>query len=124
MNSLWTRFAWAVCAASVLLVLAAGPAASDPPTAPGRVLRLISVGGVLTDDGTIWQYRPDRGRWQTIDESFASEGKTTHILPLPVPAGSIREMVTFGFLQTDGGELWLYDIGKDKWEKLPAPPER
>jgi hypothetical protein len=119
-----TRLGWAAVVTAILLMPAAVSAASEAKAPPGKILRLISVGGVLTEDGTIWQYRPDRHRWQTIDESFAGEGKTTHILPLPVPAASIRNMVTFGFLQTEEGDLWLYDIGKDKWDKLPPPPER
>jgi hypothetical protein len=93
----------------------------DSPTAPGQVIRLLSVGSVLTADGTIWQYVPDRQRWLTIDESFRLQKKETHILPLPVPAPSIREMVTFGFLLTEIGDCWLYNMGTGRWEKLPAP---
>lgn len=91
---------------------------------PGKVLKIYSVGAVLTSDGTLWEYRPDRGRWMTIDEAFKDQGRDTHVLPLPVPAESIAEMVTFGFLRTTAGDCWLYDIEKDKWEKLPPPPRR
>lgn len=91
---------------------------------PGTILKVFSVGGVLTSDGTLWQYRPDRGRWMTMDEAFADQGKTTHVLPLPVPAGEIREMVTWGFLLTESGQCWLYDIENDQWEKLSPPPSK
>jgi hypothetical protein len=104
------------------MLLAAGaqtPQAADPPG--GKILRLINVGSVLTADGKIWNFRPDRDRWETVDESFAGQGKTTHILPLPVPAASIREMVTFGFLLTEAGDCWLYDMDRNKWEKLTPP---
>jgi hypothetical protein len=89
---------------------------------PGLVLKVYSVGGVLTNDGTLWEYRPDRGRWMTIDAAFKEQGKTTHVLPLPVPATTIANMVTFGFFQTESGDCWLYRIDTDKWEKLPPVP--
>ncbi|MCA9728500.1 MAG: hypothetical protein KC729_12500 [Candidatus Eisenbacteria bacterium] len=96
-----------------------GPAAAQDP-APSPILRIFSVGGVLTADGTLWQYSPSR-KWQTIDEAFRDQGKETHILPLPVPAKSIEEMVTFGFLRTTGGDVWLYDLEKDEWNHLEPP---
>ena len=117
----WTGVVAGLAFALMLLPASGGPARAQTP-APSGVVRLLGVGGVLTADGTIWQYRPDRGRWQTIDESFHDQGKDTHVLPLPVSPGSIREMVTFGFLLTDTGECWLYDLNKDKWQKLPPPP--
>ena len=97
----------------------ASPANAGP--AGSSVVRLIGVGLVLTADGTLWQYRPDRSVWETIDESFRQQGKVTHILPLPVAPESIHDMVTFGFLLTDAGDCWLYDINKDRWQKLASP---
>lgn len=91
------------------------------PTGSAPVVLLFSVGGVLTADGTLWQYRPDLDRWMTIDEAFEEQGRETHVLPLPVPAGDIVEMSTFGFLRTRGNQLWLYDIERDKWSQLPNP---
>lgn len=90
----------------------------------GEIVRLISVGTVLTADGTIWAYRPDRERWMTIDESFSDEGRKTSILPLPVRPEEIREMVTFGFILTEEGICWLYDIEKNRWVRLPKPGSR
>jgi len=90
-----------------------------PPS--GRIVRLLEVGTVLTDDGTIWVYRPDRERWMKIDEAFQEQQRRTHILPLPVPVASIKQMATFGFLMTDSGDCWLYLMEKDKWQKLSAP---
>lgn len=87
---------------------------------PGPILKLFAVGGVLTEDGTLWQYSPSR-KWQTIDEAFRDQGRETKILPLPVPASSIVEMVTFGFLLTQGGDTWLYELEEDSWIKLPPP---
>jgi hypothetical protein len=87
---------------------------------PGQILKLFSVGGVLTADGTLWQYTPSK-KWQTIDEAFKDQGKQTKILPLPVPAESIQEMVTFGFILTTSGDCWLYDLETDVWEKLDPP---
>ena len=88
----------------------------------GPILRLIAVGQVLTTDGRILNYNPETRQWQDIDEAFRVQDKETHILPLPVPAGSIREMVTFGFLLTDEGVCWLYNLETDRWEKVPPPP--
>jgi hypothetical protein len=114
-----------VLAACVLLsLLITSRAGASGSGTPGQILKLFGVGGVLTSDGTLWEYRPDLGRWITIDAAFKDQGRDTHVLPLPVAAGSIREIVTFGFLLTDQGECWLYDLEKDKWEKLPSPPSR
>jgi hypothetical protein len=96
-------------------------AAGTVTNPPGQIVRLLAVGSVLTADGGIWLYRPDRGRWMTVDDAFKEDGRTTHVLPLPVPVDSIREMITFGFLLTDTGECWLYLMDKDRWEKLPTP---
>jgi hypothetical protein len=91
----------------------------SPPT--GRILRLLEVGSVLTDDGSIWVYRPDRGSWLKIDDAFREQQRQTHVLPLPVPVSSIRDMVTFGFILTNEGDCWLYLVEKDRWVKLPSP---
>jgi hypothetical protein len=127
MRTAMIRIAGMVSAAGLMLALTA-PAptrAAGSTETPTRILRAVNVGTVLTADGMLWQYRPDQDRWRTVDEWFQQEqGKTTHILPLPVPAESIREMVTWGFLLTDSGECWLYDLDRDKWTKLPPPPGR
>ncbi len=93
-------------------------------SAPGSILLLYSVGGALTSDGTLWQYRPDLRKWMTIDEAFNEQGRKTHVLPLPVRPDSIAEMSTFGFFRTRRNDLWLYDIERDKWQRLPPPNRR
>lgn len=98
-------------------------AAQTPSNAPGDVLRIYGVGGVLTRDGTLWQYRPEKKRWLTIDEAFREQGKETRVLPLPVRPEEIREMVTWGFLLTESGVCWLYDIDANRWDPL-TPPSR
>ena len=91
--------------------------------APGEILKVFGLGGVLTADGTVWQYRPDQNEWLTIDDAFRAQGKETRILPLPVPAEEVREMATWGFLVTRAGDCWLYDIDRNRWQQL-APPGR
>ena len=116
----WTSAFLTLAAGAILLGAVANPSAGQPG-AGSTVVRIIGVGGVMTADGVIWQFRPDRAIWQTIDQSFHDQGKETHVLPLPVPAESIQDMVTFGFLLTKSGDCWLYDLNKDKWQKLPPP---
>lgn len=93
-------------------------ASSSPP---GSVLLAYGVGGVLTADGRLFQYRPDVGRWLPIDEAFREEGRETNIVPLPVRAEEIRQMESFGFLVTRSGEIWLYEMSTDRWQKLSPP---
>ncbi|MCK4412841.1 MAG: hypothetical protein KAY32_04795 [Candidatus Eisenbacteria sp.] len=92
--------------------------------AGGAIARSFGVGGVLTRDGQLWQYRPDQDRWLGIDEAFREEGRETHVVPLPVGVAEIAEMESFGFLVTQAGEAWLYEFTTDAWRKLPAPPEK
>jgi hypothetical protein len=100
--------------------LGVAPARADE--AAGRtVLLSFGVGGVLTADGQLWQFRPDQNQWLAIDEAFQEEGRETHIVPLPVPAAEIAEMQSFGFLVTRTGEVWLYEFNTDDWRKLPSP---
>ncbi len=95
--------------------------AQSPPA--NTVVITYGVGGVLTADGTLWQYRPDLARWMTIDEAFKEEGRATKVLPLPVPVDQIAELETWGFFRTKSGDLWLYEISIDTWKKL-SPPGR
>ncbi len=99
-------------------------ASGDPDGPPGRIVLTYGVGGVLTAEGTLWQYRPDLDRWLTIDEAFREEGKDTHVLPLPVPVDQIQDMATWGFIVTRAGTLWLYEFTTDKWRQIKAPPQR
>jgi hypothetical protein len=120
LGRVWTIVSAGVLVAALVALMPGSRTSQASP--PGRVLRVFSLGGVLTNDGTLWQFRPDQGRWMTIDEAFKDKGKVTHILPLPVPATSVKDMVTFGFIQTETGACWLYDVDKDKWEELPPIP--
>jgi hypothetical protein len=88
---------------------------------PAGVLRAFAVGGILTTDGKLWQYMPDKKRWLSIDEAFQAQGKETRILPLPVKAEEIADLSTWGFLVTVSGTCWLYDLAQNKWVELPAP---
>ena len=95
--------------------------AATPGTPGAGVVQLCSQGTVLTADGQIWFYRPDQDRWLTMDQAFKSEGRETHIVPLPVPVAAVKEMESFGFILTQSGEIWLYEISTDTWRKLPHP---
>ena len=100
--------------------LAFGGPGQAQDASPTSILKIFSVGGVLTADGTLWQYSPSQ-KWQTIDQAFRDQGRETHILPLPVPAHAIEEMVTFGFLKTTSGEVWLYELEDNEWQRLDPP---
>jgi hypothetical protein len=91
---------------------------------PHTIAGIFGVGGVLTADGTLWQYMPDRKKWLTIDEAFRGEGRETRILPLPVAAGDIQSMQSWGFLVTRRGEVWHYDLGSNRWENIGPPPAK
>jgi len=98
--------------------------AASPAKGPdlGGLVATFGVGGVLTRDGELWQYRPDRERWITLDESFALEGTATKLVPLPVAADQVKMMETFGFIVTWSDECWLYDLDANQWKKIGAPP--
>ncbi|MDM7915032.1 MAG: hypothetical protein ACE15D_16160 [Candidatus Eisenbacteria bacterium] len=119
----------AVAAAALLFATGILPPSIPPAEAQrgpgaGQILLAAGPGLVLTRDGMLWQYRPDQGKWQTVDEGFAEQGKTTHVIPLPVPPESIAQMETFGFLVTNQGECWLYDYDGNQWRSVGSPPRR
>jgi hypothetical protein len=89
--------------------------------AAGRILLAWGVGGVLTDDGNLWQYRPEKGKWVTIDESFRLDGEQRSVLPLPVAARDVQFMQGFGFIVTRSGAAWLYDLDQNRWRSLGSP---
>jgi len=99
-------------------------ALAQGPTGSGDIALVYGVGGVLTRDGILWQYRPDKGSWVTVDDAFSEEGRETHVLPLPVAVGEIAQMESFGFLVTKSGACWLYDLEKDRWRDVGPPPAR
>jgi len=100
----------------------ARPAARPGDSRAPAIQKLIGVGQVLTTDGRILSYDPQRRLWQDIDEAFRAQGKTTRVLPLPVAVDEIREMVTFGFLVTTEGDCWVYDLQEDRWAQAPPLP--
>jgi hypothetical protein len=127
----YRRKAAVLGAIAVLFALGWGPipgtatlsGAAGRPSA-GEIVLIYGVGGVLTSDGTLWQFRPDTGAWVTVDAAFEKEGRTTHVLPLPVPVAEIAEMESFGFILTRAGGCWLYDLEKDSWREIGPPPRR
>lgn len=82
---------------------------------------VFGVGGVITENGGLWQYLPDEKRWMTIDEAFHRDQRETHILPLPVDAKAIRFMESWGFLVTQSGDVWQYDLDTNKWQNIGTP---
>jgi hypothetical protein len=88
----------------------------------GDIAATFGVGGVLTREGKLWQYRPDKKKWVSLDESFALEGQATTTVPLPVPVSEIRFMETFGFLVTLDGDCWLYNFDQNRWDRIGHPP--
>jgi hypothetical protein len=102
--------------------MAARPPATPPAPDLGGLVASFGVGGVLTRDGELWQYRPDQGKWLTLDESFAMGGTKTKLVPLPVPADQVKTMQTFGFIVTRSDACWLYDMDRQEWKNIGAPP--
>jgi len=95
---------------------------SDSP----RIIAVYGVGGVLSDDGVLWQYMPEDHQWMTIDEAFerggqfAGNGKSA-VLPLPVPVEEIMAIESWGFLVTKSGVAWHYDLRSNRWENVGTP---
>jgi hypothetical protein len=97
-----------------------GRAAAQRSASP-KILGVYGVGGVIGDDGSLYQYMPDQRQWLTIDDAFRGEGRQTQILPLPVAATEIQFMESWGFLITREGEVWHYDLNANAWENVGAP---
>lgn len=95
--------------------------AAARPAPAGNVLMAWGVGGVLTDDGNLWQYRPESRKWVTVDQSFALDGERRKVLPLPVSPHQIAQMQGFGFLVTRSGACWIYDLDKNQWQRIGTP---
>jgi len=115
-----------VAAALAIVLLAFGLGrASAGNKSDTTIVGVFGVGGVIASDGKLYQYLPDEKRWMTIDEAFKStRNKTpreTHILPLPVPVESIREMESWGFLITKEGQVWQYDLESNRWRDIGTP---
>ena len=131
----WSALRWvAVLFLFLVFFFESIPAGAQGKTIPGRiaaerqasraasrVLLTWGVGGVLTEDGTLWQYRPESRRWVTIDQSFALDGERRKVLPLPVAAREIARMEGFRFLVTQRGVAWLYNLDQNRWENVGTP---
>lgn len=100
---------------------AAGPGAALAATTASTIVATYGVGGVLKSDGRLYQWRPERKQWVTIDESFRLDGETRRILPLPVMPSEVVRMEGFGFLVTRSGTCWLYDLDANRWENIGRP---
>ncbi len=111
-----------VVAGVIGLILAFGIGRATGRTGQdAKILGIFGVGGVISEDGTLWQYHPAAKRWMTIDEAFKRDDRETHILPLPVPAGQIRAMESWGFLVTKDGQVWQYDLDQNRWQNIGTP---
>lgn len=97
------------------------PAPAEAAAAAPSIVATYGVGGVLKSDGNLYQWRPERKQWVTIDESFRLDGETRKILPLPVVATEVVRMEGFGFLVTRGGACWLYNLDSNRWENIGRP---
>ena len=125
-----SRFALIALAGFALvaaLTLSGGPGVDRPaaveaaPSTGSSIVATYGVGGVLKSDGKLWQWRPERKQWVTIDESFRLDGETRKVLPLPVVASEVARMEGFGFLVTRGGNCWLYNLDSNVWENIGRP---
>jgi ribose/xylose/arabinose/galactoside ABC-type transport system permease subunit len=99
--------------------LRAGP--SVAASAGSSIIATYGVGGVLKGDGRLYQWRPEKKQWVTIDESFRLDGETRKVLPLPVSATEVSRMEGFGFLVTRSGTCWLYNLDTNRWENVGRP---
>lgn len=85
------------------------------------VVATYGVGGVLKSDGNLYQWRPERRQWVSLDESFKLDGEKRNVLPLPVSASEVARMEGFGFLVTRSGQCWLYNLDSNRWENIGRP---
>ena len=98
---------------------------AQEPNGP-RIVGVYGVGGVISDDGILWQYMPEERRWMTIDEAFEAGGQfagsgKSNVLPLPVPVEEIEHMESWGFLVTQESIAWHYDLRSNRWENIGRP---
>ena len=85
------------------------------------IVATYGVGGVLKSDGNLYQWRPEKKRWVTIDESFRMDGESRSVLPIPVAATEVSRMEGFGFIVTRSGSCWLYNLDSNRWENIGRP---
>ena len=110
------------CALPIFWLLQAdSPAQAQAAGAGSSVVATYGVGGVLKSNGSLYQYRPEKKAWVTIDESFRLDGETRKVLPLPVAATDVARMEGFGFIVTRTGSCWLYNLDTNRWENIGRP---
>lgn len=118
------RLALAGLALVVAFTLSGGAGAGRSAEAASTGTAIVAtygVGGVLKSDGKLYQWRPERKQWVTIDESFRLDGETRKVLPLPVVVTEVVRMEGFGFIVTRGGSCWLYNLDSNTWENIGRP---
>ena len=94
---------------------------SAAPASGSTVVATYGVGGVLKSNGFLYQWRPEKKVWVTIDESFRMDGETRKVLPIPVAASEVARMEGFGFIVTRSGTCWLYNLDSNRWENIGRP---
>ncbi len=122
------RKAW-MGAAGLLLVVAmaaaglgAGGSSAAQTAGTPAIVATYGVGGVLKSNGNLYQWRPEKKQWVTIDESFRIDGETSrNVLPLPVAASEVARMEGFGFIVTRSGACWLYNLDTNRWDNIGRP---
>ncbi len=122
--ALVARLALAGLALVVAFTLSGGAGAGRSAEAASTGTAIVAtygVGGVLKSDGKLYQWRPERKQWVTIDESFRLDGETRKVLPLPVVVTEVVRMEGFGFIVTRGGSCWLYNLDSNTWENIGRP---
>jgi hypothetical protein len=106
---------------AALWSLQAETPAQAQAAAGSAVVATYGVGGVLKSNGSLYQWRPEKKTWVTIDESFRLDGETRKVLPLPVAAVDVARMEGFGFIVTKSGSCWLYNLDTNRWENIGRP---
>jgi hypothetical protein len=106
---------------AALWSLQAETPAQAQAAAGSAVVATYGVGGVLKSNGSLYQWRPEKKTWVTIDESFRLDGETRKVLPLPVAAADVARMEGFGFIVTKSGSCWLYNLDTNRWENIGRP---
>jgi hypothetical protein len=95
--------------------------AADRAGGSGSIVATYGVGGVLKADGNLYQWRPERRQWVSLDESFRLDNEKRNVLPLPVAASEVARMEGFGFIVTKSGQCWLYNLDSNRWENIGRP---
>ena len=118
------RLALAGLALVVAFTLSGGDGSGRSAEAASTATAIVAtygVGGVLKSDGKLYQWRPERRQWVSLDESFKLDGEKRNVLPLPVSASEVARMEGFGFIVTRSGQCWLYNLDSNRWENIGRP---